>query len=123
EIAQKSLLGVQPTFEEVEFPYPESQYIYYLYRSGILSLVAHIIWMVGTVVWLVSARRREPPGPNRNVNRSLAMVPIVLILVSSLIGLINPVFTYTASMTYFWMILGLVLNAQYGAQTWHAKTS
>lgn len=139
EIAQQPLLGVQPTFEEVEFPHPESQYIYYLYRSGILSLIGHVIWMIGTVVWLASARRREPPGPQRNVNRSLALVPIVLILVSSLIGLINPVFTYTASMTFFWMILGLVLNAQYqalgattraslqeprvGAKEWPATTS
>lgn len=123
EIAQQPLLGVQPTFEEVEFPHPESQYIYYLYRSGILSLIGHVVWMIGTVVWLVSARRREPPGPSRNVNRSLALVSIVLILVSSLIGLINPVFTYTASMTFFWMILGLILNAQYGARKWHAQTS
>lgn len=116
EIAEQPLIGVRPTFDEVAFPYPESQYIYYLYRSGILSLVGHVLWVVGLLVWLTSVRRREPPGPMRNVNRSIALVPIALILVSTLIGAINPVFTYTASMTYFWMILGLVLNSQNGAR-------
>mgnify|MGYP001049869164 CR=1 FL=1 len=114
-IAEEPWLGVSPNFDDIPFPYPESQYIYYLYRSGALSLVAHLIWIASLLTWLISSRKREPPGPDRQLNRSVALIPIVLILVLSLIGAINPVFTYTGSMTYFWMIVGLIINAKQGA--------
>ena len=42
----------------------------------------------------------------------MALVVIVLLLVFSAIGAINPVFTYTASMSYVWILLGLVVNAR-----------
>lgn len=115
DITKQPIIGVRPSFEGIPFPYPESQYVYLLYRSGLVSLLGHIVWIVGTLVWLATAIRRARPGPEGAAARSLALIPIVLILVSSLIGAINPVFTYTASMTYFWMILGLVLSSQNGA--------
>jgi hypothetical protein len=106
-IAASPIWGVHPTYGHLAFPYPESQYIHYLFRSGLVSLMGHLVWLGALAVWLARARGRlsEPFA------RSLALVPLALMLVFSLIGLINPVFTYTASMGSFWIVLGLVVNA------------
>jgi hypothetical protein len=106
-IAASPIWGVHPTFGHLAFPHPESQYIHYLFRSGAVSLVGHLIWLGALVAWLVRVRSRLA----RAATRSLALAPLALMLVFSLIGVINPVFTYTASMGYFWIVLGLIVNA------------
>jgi hypothetical protein len=106
-IAASPIWGVHPTYGHLAFPYPESQYIHYLFRSGLVSLAGHLVWLGALTLSLVRMRRRL----EERFARSLALVPLALMLVFSLIGLINPVFTYTASMASFWIVLGLVVNA------------
>ena len=111
-IARDPVLGVHPTFDGVPFPYPESQYVYLLYRSGLVSLIGHLAWLVGVVAWLRASRRTWANVPALQWESSVALAAIILLLVFTVIGTINPVFTYTASMSYLWMLLGLVLNTR-----------
>lgn len=106
-IAENPLWGVRPSFAGLAWPYPESQYIGYLYRSGAVSLLAHVVWLLVTVAWLLRALRRPQADP---LQRSLVLASLSLALVLSLIGIINPVFTYSGTMDYFWIVLGLVVN-------------
>lgn len=111
-IAERPVWGVHPTFDRVFFPHPESQYVYLLYRSGAVSLVGHLVWLGATIAWLLGVRRAHGADGVARWDRSIALAAIVLILLFSLVGTINPVFTYTASMSYVWMLLGLVRSAQ-----------
>jgi hypothetical protein len=106
-IAASPVWGVHPTFGHLAFPHPESQYVHLLFRSGAVSLVGHVVWLVALVAWSLRARARS----RSDFTRSLALVPVALLAVFSLIGLINPVFTYTVSMGYFWIVLGLLVSA------------
>lgn len=116
-ISESPWWGVRPSFAGLAWPHPESQYIGYLYRSGAVSLLAHVVWLALTAAWLVrTLRGRAPGGPGRG----LLLTALSMVLVLSLVGIINPVFTYTGTMDYFWIILGLIVNE--GRLEAHADT-
>ena len=106
-IAESPLFGVRPSFAGLAWPHPESQYIGYLYRSGAVALVAHVIWLALTASWLYGSLWR---GGLEAVQRNLGLTALSLVLVLSLIGIINPVFTYSGTMEYFWITLGIVVS-------------
>lgn len=102
--------GVAPTYDHLPFPFPESQYVHLLYRTGLWSLVAHIMWLVVTIAWLarrVKGRLRLRHG----LDRGVALAAATTLGAYTLIGLINPVFTYTTSMIFLWAMIGLSANA------------
>lgn len=105
--------GVAPTYDHLPFPFPESQYVHLLYRTGLWSLIAHVTWLVLTLVWLArraGGRLRLPNG----LDRGVAVAAATALGVYTLIGLINPVFTYTTSMIFLWAMIGLTANAYSG---------
>lgn len=107
EIAREPLWGVRPTFEDLAFPSPESQYVYYLYRSGGISLLGHALWLGAIVAWGVRTLLRR----TRDLGTSLVLLVLALVVVYSVIGIINPVFTYSGSIDYFWLLLGIAAAA------------
>lgn len=100
--------GVSPGFEGLPFAFPESQYIYLLIRSGLVGLLAHLTWIVVLLVWLRRIYRRR----QASFERSLVAVVITQLVVLSLVGFINPVFTYSGSIDMLWIMLGLIINAE-----------
>lgn len=100
--------GVSPSFENLPFAFPESQYIYLLIRSGLVGLLAHLTWIGVLLVWLRRVYRRHQPS----FERSLIAVVITQLVTFSLVGIINPVFTYSGSIDMLWIMLGLIINAE-----------
>ncbi len=100
--------GVSPTFETLPFDFPESQYFYLLIRSGFVGLVAHLGWVVVLLLWLrgVYKRARTP------FSSALIAVAITQLLAFSLVGIINPVFTYSGSIDVLWITLGLIVGSE-----------
>jgi hypothetical protein len=84
----------------------ENQYLYLLVRSGLVSLVAHFIWVVAFSAWLYGKLRRE-----KGMGQGLAIGLFALFITLTIMGMTNEVFTNSGSMDYFWMLLGLTLKS------------
>ena len=82
---------------------PESQYLGLLLRSGIFSLLAHISWVGVTLVWLY-----RNIHTSNDLCRSLSVSAFILFIVLSIMGLTNPVFTFSGVIEYLWILLGLI---------------
>lgn len=85
----------------------ENQYLYLLIRSGIISLVAHLIWMTMTMVWLYRKMRRATVG---TFAHALALGCFTLLVTLGIMGMTNEVFTNSGSIDYYWMLLGLTVK-------------
>jgi hypothetical protein len=105
-IAKNPWFGIEPTFENVTWGWAESQYFYLMFRSGVVSLAAHLIWVVICTGWLYSRLRRTT-----DVTRALATTCMVMFVLLSIMGLTNEVFTLSGVTDYLWIMLGLVANA------------
>ena len=100
--------GVSPTFETLPFDFPESQYFYLLIRSGLVGLVAHLSWVTVLLVWLGQTyKRAQTPFA-----RALVAVALTQLVAFSLVGIINPVFTYSGSIDVLWITLGLIVSSE-----------
>lgn len=110
DIVEQPFMGISPNYNHLRFPFPESQYIHYLYRSGIFSLIGHLMWLGLTCWWLVRRATGAASLPS-GFDRTVALAAVVSLTVLSLIGFINPVFSYATSMTFVWISIGLVSNA------------
>ncbi len=104
-ILRDPIWGVSPTLENVIFAHAESQYLYMAFQAGIIAVVSHLAWVGLTLGWLFGTMRRGPL-----LSRNLAAGAFTLLLVYSLMGITNPVFTYSGSMDFFWIVLGLIVN-------------
>lgn len=100
--------GVSPTFTTLPFAFPESQYIYLLIRSGLVGLLAHLMWIFVLLAWL----RRIYLRRQSSFDRALVAVVITQLFTFSLVGIINPVFTYSGSIDILWIMLGLIVNTE-----------
>ena len=107
-IAKHLWWGVSPDFSNLTFGFPESQYIFLLFRSGLVSLAAFLLWLLILMVWLWHRSRVMAPS----FERSLLIVVFVQLVTFSLVGLINPVFTYSGSIDILWIVLGLIASTQ-----------
>lgn len=99
--------GINPTFANVSFAYAESQYLFLLFRSGVISLVAHLAWIGIWLVWLYDFARSSS-----GMSRMIAVTIFTNLIVLSIMGWTNPVFTYSGSIDYLWILLGLVVNSR-----------
>lgn len=105
-IAQNPLWGSTPTFENLSFVYAESQYLFLMVRSGIISLIAFLTWLIATLAWLLVIIRGK-----YSTIQMIALAVFVILLVLSAMGLTNPVFTYSGVMDYLWIYLGIIASS------------
>lgn len=109
-IARDPMWGVSPNTEGLVWGYAESQYINLLYKSGLVSLMAHLSWVGLMMLWLRQRVIRH--RAKFKEARIYAIVALVLIFNLSIMGLTNAVFTYSGTVDYLWVLLGLTINAR-----------
>jgi hypothetical protein len=103
-IRETWLWGYHPIMPGIlAWQFPESQYFELLLRSGIISLLAHLLWVGITIVWLFRNFRTQ-----NDLRRYLSASGIILLTVLSIMGLTNGVFTYSGVIEYLWILLGLI---------------
>ena len=105
-IAKDPLWGVSPNMEGLTWGFAESEYINLLFRSGLFSLIAHFGWVVILLVWLRRVIRNS-----WGMSQKLAVFLFTLMATLSIMGITNPVFTYSGTIDYLWVLLGLTINA------------
>jgi hypothetical protein len=98
--------GLYPTMERITWQWAESQYIFLLMRSGIVSLVAHLIWVAIMCGWLWG-KRHIATGQTK----ILVLVTLISLILLSIMGATNEVFTLSGAIDYIWIFLGLIANA------------
>jgi hypothetical protein len=98
------LWGFRPVIPStLSWAYAESEYFLLLIRSGIFSLLAHLLWVGLTLVWLVCIMRTS-----NGLLRALSTSAFILIIVLSIMGLTNEVFTFSGVVEYLWILLALI---------------
>lgn len=107
-VREYGVWGLSPDFSDVfRWDYAESQYLYLLLRSGIVSLAGHLLWAGITIVWLYS-RIRESFGFTKSVGLSALAVLVVL----SIAGITNEVFSFSGAVDYLWILLGIFASTE-----------
>jgi predicted membrane channel-forming protein YqfA (hemolysin III family) len=91
--------------EGLTWAFAESEYINLLFRSGLVSLMAHLGWVGIMLAWL----RREI-RVNHDTARKLAVFMFVMLITLSIMAFTNAVFTYSGTIDYLWIVLGLFVN-------------
>lgn len=101
----------QPVYPKVPANYPwlyeESQYIMLLFRTGLVGLLSHLAWVGIIVVWLFR-RFQQSTG----FTQHLAVSVLTIVVVLSIAGLTNAVFSYSGSIDYMWILFALVANSK-----------
>jgi hypothetical protein len=80
--------------------FPESQYVLLQFTTGLIGLASFIGWVMLSLVYLQSRRANTTGFPNMVV--STTMIVIILL---TLAGLTNAVFTYSGVSEYLWILL------------------
>jgi hypothetical protein len=103
-IQQNWLWGFRPIIPStLAWEYSESQYISLLIRLGGFSLLAHLLWVALTLVWLYRNIRLGD-----DLKRSLSISTFITLIALSVMGFTNAVFTYSGVMEYVWILFGLI---------------
>lgn len=99
---------VHPTIPATfAWQFGESQYLMLLFHTGFVSLLAHLAWVGITLAWLYR-RLRKSDGFLRAIVASTFAILVVL----SIAGLTNSVFTYSGAADYLWIMLALVAGSK-----------
>jgi hypothetical protein len=109
---QKNILwGINPTIPTTySWQYIESQYLALLFSFGLIGLFAYLLWIGITVAWLIHRFRQH-----HGLLKPVTAIAITTILVLSVAGFTNAVFTYSGTADYLWILLALVAsNADVG---------
>ena len=101
-IGRNPLWGLTPTFSDLGWPWAESQYLYLLVRSGLVSLVAHLLYVIFLMTWAYR-RIRQSDG----LNRAMAIALFALLAMLNIMGFTNEVFTSSGVIDYMWIMIGL----------------
>lgn len=103
-IAANPLWGIAPTFAgRFTWAWAESQYFYLLVRSGMISLIGHLAYVITLAVW---AFRRFRHGAG--MTRPLGIALFAILTVLTIMGFTNEVFTSSGAVDYLWMLVGLI---------------
>ena len=98
------LFGFRPVLPaNVSWQYAESQYLTLLVQSGIASLFAHLAWIGLMLLWL-----RRKLHSRHELSAVLARSTFTTLIVLTMMGLTNAVFTYSGVIEYVWIFLGLI---------------
>ncbi|MFN8419518.1 MAG: hypothetical protein U0528_09800 [Anaerolineae bacterium] len=98
--------GVVPNMNNVSWAWAESQYVYLLMRSGVVSLIAHLVWVWMMCVWLW--RKMKTTIGQTQI---LALVSFAVMILLSVMSFTNEVFTLGGVIDYLWIFIGLIANA------------
>ncbi|MCB2180230.1 hypothetical protein KQH54_03825 [bacterium] len=99
-------LPVLPTVPETyAWRFEESQYILLLFRNGLVGFLFFLGWIGGTLAWL-----KKQYDKATGYTRSIIAVSATLMIVLSIMGFTNAVFTYSGTADYLWMMLALISN-------------
>ncbi len=99
--------GVSPTFGGfLSWSWAESQYLYLLFRSGLVSLLAHITFVTLLLFWL-QRRIRSSEG----LPKMLAIAVFTTLVALSIMGFTNEVFTSSGAIDYLWILVGLTAGS------------
>jgi hypothetical protein len=105
--ANNPWFGIMPTLENVTWQWAESQYLYLLIRSGLVSLFAHLAWVGLSMFWLYRKWRQYT-----GLAQVLALVAFAVFFVMSIMSFTNEVFTMTGSVDYLWIMMALIVNSR-----------
>jgi hypothetical protein len=94
--------GWAPTFESVSWGWAESQYFFLLFRSGLVSLIAHLVY-VGLLIGWAWSNIKTPDGLKRRMSIGL----FVMLSLLSVMGFTNEVFTSSGTVEYLWLAIGM----------------
>ncbi|NJO84735.1 MAG: hypothetical protein HC828_19525 [Blastochloris sp.] len=99
------VLGITPYLSGGVFSWAwtENMYLFLLVRSGLVSLIGHLLWVGMSVVWLYRFIRK-----GQGLQRTLAVILFSLFITLTIMGMTNEVFTNSGSIDFFWMYMGLV---------------
>lgn len=91
--------------EALRWQWLESQYLLLLFHGGLISLLAHLLWVGLMACWLLRRARDAD-----DLVRMLALCAFALLVVTSIAGATNEVFLFTGSIDYLWIIFALVVQ-------------
>ncbi|MCS6880712.1 MAG: hypothetical protein RMK84_11370 [Oscillochloridaceae bacterium] len=118
------LITEQPIFgaslvisDALRWQWTESQYLLLLFNGGLISLLAHLLWVGLMAFWLLRRARRS----DDDLVSMLAICGFALLVVSSIAGVTNEVFLFTSSIDYLWIIFALVV--QHREEHAHARSA
>ena len=113
-VQQNLLWGINPTIPTTySWQYTESQYLTLLFSFGLVGLIAYLAWIGITLTWLI-IRFRQHQG----LLKPVTAIAVAILLVLSVAGFTNAVFTYSGTADYLWIILALVTaNEDVGVPT------
>jgi hypothetical protein len=101
------LWGYGPTLTGLAWLYPESIYYSYLLTGGIFSLFSHFIWLFITIGWLWKRLYIKD-----EMVKTIAAFLVTMLIVLSVMGITNEVFTFSGTVDYFWILLGLIIGKE-----------
>jgi hypothetical protein len=104
-IERSPLWGVSPNLDNVTFAYAESEYLFMAFHAGVIAVASHLIWVLLLLGWLWTTMKQGP-----TLSQNLSVSAFTLLIVYSVMGVTNPVFTYSGAMDYFWISLGLIVG-------------
>jgi hypothetical protein len=85
----------------------ESQYVLLLFRTGLSGLIGHLAWVGITIGWLARIHRQSS-----GFTDSMATAALAIIIVLSIAGFTNEVFSFAGSADYLWITLALIANSK-----------
>ncbi len=107
-IRQNYLWGAYLTLPSIlSWQYFESQYIFLWLSFGIVGLLAHLVWVGATLGWLYR-RFHQSDG----FSRAVVISALTILVVLSVMGFTNAVFTFSGAVDYLWIVLALVAGSE-----------
>ncbi|NDJ34865.1 MAG: hypothetical protein GYB64_09365, partial [Chloroflexi bacterium] len=94
-------------FGRLSWGWAENHYLYLVIRTGFPSLLGHFVWLILTLIWLFGIIFK-PDNPSHE----LAVAAATILIVMSIMGMTNEVFTFSGVMEYIWIVLALIAGAQ-----------
>lgn len=99
--------GVAPSMSNLSWEHPESQYIMLAFQSGFIGVIGFFTWLGSLLLWLLTIIQ----GKLNNM-RAVAISVFAVLVVLTIMGVTNPVFTYSGVIDYMWILLGLIASKQ-----------
>jgi hypothetical protein len=101
--------GIRPSMRGLSWTWAESHYLFLMFRAGVFALFAHLIWtwMLGSWLFGQIRQRRE-----YTLHRALCLALFTSLIVLSVMGLTNEVFTSSGAIDYLWIMVGLVARSK-----------
>jgi hypothetical protein len=96
--------------------FAESHYISLLFRFGVVGLVAHVLWTLMMLGWLLAHVRLRNPFIAK-----MAAAGFATLVVMTISSATNEVFLFTGSIDYLWILFALVANQSALRQPRHSS--